>query len=90
MSNLIQAFRVYDVFSPKIRMGHSAEGGYIINEILTECTERLVSIGIGAEDSFEVDWFNKYKTVVEAYDGALGCSELCQAHKSMLMSAYFI
>lgn len=77
MANLIEALNVYNVFSPKIRIGNNADGGYIVNETLSEVTTKLISIGMGLEDSFERDWFKKYKTPIEAYDGTYPCQTLC-------------
>lgn len=78
MNNLIQSLTTYNVFSPKIKIGNpKSDGGYIINEAIADCTDRLVSLGIGLEDSFEIDWFERYKTPIEAYDGNYVCQNLC-------------
>jgi hypothetical protein len=77
MANLIEALNVYNVFSPKMRIGNNSDGGYIINETLSEVTTKLISIGMGLEDSFEREWFRRFKTPIEAYDGTYVCQTLC-------------
>ena len=32
--NLIKELKVYNVHSPKIRLGRNSDGGYIINELI--------------------------------------------------------
>lgn len=77
--NLIEALHVYDVKSPKLRIGNKMDGGYILNELITNRSRRLVSIGMGGEDSFERDWFARFgdRTKIEAYDGTYPCQTLC-------------
>lgn len=88
-SNLIELFKTYDVNSPKIRIGNPHDGGYVINELLAQHTKRLISIGMGTEDSFERDWLSRYPDKpIEAYDACCPCSDLCyknpeQVHKTI-------
>lgn len=81
MANLIEALNVYNVFSPKIRLGNNSDGGYIINEAISDVATKLISIGMGLEDSFERDWFRRYKMPIEAYDGTYVCQTLCSEFK---------
>jgi hypothetical protein len=81
MFNIIEALNVYNVFSPKVRLGNNSDGGYIINETIAEVATKLISVGMGLEDSFERDWFKRYKLPIEAYDGTCGCQTLCSEFK---------
>ena len=77
-SDLISALRVYNVHSNKLRIGHAYDGGYIVNDLIATNTKRLISIGIGTEDTFEVQWAEKFPTtIIEAYDGTYPCYNLC-------------
>jgi len=78
--NFLQALRTYDVGSPKLRIGNAHDGGYVINEIIAQHTKKLISVGMGMEDLFEQEWFSRYNTDIEAYDGTYPCNDLC--HKN--------
>jgi hypothetical protein len=89
MIELIKSLNVYNVFSPKVRVGTNADGGYVVNELLTSFTQRLISIGMGLEDTFEVEWFGKYNTFLEAYDGTYVCQTLCPKYSEFVNEKIF-
>jgi hypothetical protein len=89
MANIIETLNTYNVFSPKIRIGNNSDGGYVINESISHCTRRLISIGMGLEDSFERDWFSRYNTPIEAYDGSVTCQTLCDVHQNEINKKIF-
>ena len=78
--NIIEALRVYNVHSPKLRIGNERDGGYIVNELLTQHSKKLISVGMGGDDGFERDWFSKYQTPIEAYDGTYPCQGMCSVY----------
>jgi hypothetical protein len=91
--NLIQALHVYDVKSPKLRIGNTNDGGYILNELIVNNTKRLVSVGMGMEDTFERDWFFRFdkQTKIEAYDGTYPCQTLCtQFHEHVNKNIFYV
>lgn len=76
--DLMRAFRVHRTNSRKIRMGSEHDGGYVVNEAMIGASSRLVSLGIGQEDTFERDYIKiKPNSVVECYDGSCHCGLLC-------------
>lgn len=76
--SLLSALTVYNVNSNKLRIGNERDGGYIVNDIIVNNTNKLISVGIGGEDQFELEWANKYpNTHIEAYDGTYPCNNLC-------------
>ena len=78
MNNIISALNVFDVGSPKLRFGSNQDGGYVINQAIADATTRLISLGMGYEDSFERDWLKRGPaTLIEAYDGSVVCQALC-------------
>lgn len=87
--NIIQALRTYDVYSPKLRIGNKHDGGYIINELIAQNSTRLISIGMGSEDEFERDWFSKYHTYIEAYDGTYPCQHMCTEYRDYINKKIF-
>jgi hypothetical protein len=88
--NFINALNVYDVNSPKVRIGNKFDGGYIINEQIIRHTKKIISIGMGNEDSFEREWFSKYSTTyIEAYDGTYPCQTLCSEHAAYVNKNIF-
>jgi hypothetical protein len=61
-----------------MRIGNEHDGGYIINDLIVKNTKRLISVGIGGEDNFELQWAEKFPTTsIEAYDGTYPCNNLC-------------
>lgn len=90
-SNLIELLRTYDVKSPKIRIGNQErDGGYIINELLVNHTKKLISIGIGGEDSFECDWLSRFPDKpIELYDGCCPCSAVCRNNPEQVNKTIF-
>lgn len=76
--NFLSSLNVYNVNSDKVRIGNAHDGGYIINQKIINNTKRLISIGIGGEDNFEIQWAEKFPhTAIEAYDGTYPCNNLC-------------
>ena len=87
--NIIEALRVYNVYSPKIRIGNERDGGYIVNELITQHTQKLISVGMGGDDAFERDWFGKYQTSIEAYDGTYPCQSMCSMYSDYVNKKIF-
>lgn len=76
--SLLSSLTVYNVHSNKFRIGNKEDGGYIINDLILKNTKRLISIGIGREESFELEWAKKFPTtIIEVYDGTYPCNDLC-------------
>jgi hypothetical protein len=74
----MKSLAVYNVDSPKLRLGNEHDGGYILNELILANTKRLISVGIGGEDAFELQWAEQYpERYIEAYDGTYPCNNLC-------------
>jgi len=69
MERFIRAMAVYDVGSPKVRIGPLGDGGYVVNELLLEKSSHLITLGVGGDVAFEVDWLSRTKTTAELYDG---------------------
>jgi len=77
--DFVRSLRVYRLESRKIRVGSRHDGGYVINEALFSACSRLVSLGIGWDDTFEREWlWSKPECPVECYDGSCYCGELCR------------
>lgn len=87
--NIIEAFRTYNVNSPKLRIGNERDGGYIINELLAQHTKRLIAIGMGGDDGFERDWFSRYHTHIEMYDGTFPCQGMCSLYHEQVNKKIF-
>jgi len=87
--NIIEAFRTYNVNSPKLRIGNERDGGYIVNELLAQHTKRLIAIGMGGDDGFERDWFSRYHTEIEMYDGTYPCQGMCSLYHEQVNKKIF-
>lgn len=89
-SNLVDLLKTYNVNSPKIRLGNPHDGGYVINELIAQNTKKLISIGMGTEDSFERDWLARYPDKpIEAYDACCPCSDLCHKNPEQVNKTIF-
>jgi hypothetical protein len=86
MNNLIQTLTVYDVGIPKKRLGRKEDGGYVINELLLNKSKRLITLGYGNEDSFEIDWYEITNTPIDIYDGTCTCRTICDRYQNLLGS----
>lgn len=52
-----------------IRLGQDHDGGYIVSQSDVKKSDVLVSLGIGNDWSFEIDFINIKKVPIYAYDG---------------------
>jgi hypothetical protein len=86
MTSLAHSLVIYDVASPKIRLGCGSDGGYIINQALLENSNRLVTLGYGNEDSFEIDWYERTNTAIDIYDGTCTCGTICNRYPNLMGS----
>ena len=69
----------------KIRLGHKNDGGYVIYD-LDNNYDCLLSCGIGNDSSFELDFYNKYKTT----PGFLFDGTIVDIPKNFPIHYYFI
>jgi hypothetical protein len=53
---MIKELKLYDVKSPKIRLGNEWDGGYVLPELIVENSCSLFSYGVGTDISFEVNY----------------------------------
>lgn len=74
---LINKLTPKNVHSKKFRLGPNRDGGYVLNELLIENTKKLICMGYGGSDAFEMEWFSTYKTPIDIYDGTCGCLGIC-------------
>jgi hypothetical protein len=86
MRDIISALIPYDVDSPKIRLGHNQDGGYIVNDLLLTNASKLITFGYGNEDTFEIDWYEKTNTPIDIYDGTCVCGTICHKYPQLLGS----
>lgn len=88
--NLVKLLQPYNVNSPKLRIGKDNDGGYVVNELIVKNTKRLVCLGTGLEDSFEVDWMQKYPdTVLEMYTDYFPCNDVCHKNAEKINKTVF-
>lgn len=77
---LINKLTPKNVHSKKFRLGPNRDGGYVLNELLIENTKKLICMGYGGSDAFEMEWFATYKTPIDVYDGTCGCLGICNEY----------
>ena len=65
----INSLKVYDINSPLSRVGKDGDGGYCV--YLQDNYDILISAGIADDDSFEIEFTNKYNVNCIAYDGTI-------------------
>lgn len=83
---MIKELAVYNVGPAKLRLGKQSDGGYIINDRILSNSKKLITLGYGDEDSFEVDWFNRTKRYVDIYDGTCECGFICREYSHLVGS----
>lgn len=74
---LIEKLTPKNVHSNKFRLGPNRDGGYIINDLIAQHTKKLITIGYGNSEGFEVEWYEKYNTPIDIYDGTCDCDYIC-------------
>lgn len=92
--NIIQALNVYDVNSPKIRLGNPkdgrhdiiADGGYVINQTVLDNSHKLITLGYGGGAEFEMDWLERTSKPVDIYDGTCDCLDICEKYAHLMGS----
>ena len=86
----IDYLKVHNILSPKLRIGNNKDGGYVINEGIISNINRLISLGVGHDDSFEKHLLAiKPELVIECYDGNCDCKELCQDNPTLINKNIF-
>ncbi len=55
-----------------VRLGSKHDGGYIVTKNIIEHTDFLVSLGIGADWTFEADFYKRKGIPVHCYDHTIG------------------
>jgi hypothetical protein len=83
--DFLKVLSVYNVMSPKIRLGNfNGDGGYILNESILHSSNQLISLGSGGDYSFESAWIHhKPNSPIEIYDGTCGCYDFCTQHTNV-------
>lgn len=74
---LIKKLTPKNVHSNKFRLGPNRDGGYIINDLIVQYTKKLITFGYGNSEGFEVEWYEKYNTPIDIYDGTCDCDYIC-------------
>jgi hypothetical protein len=77
MLELINILTPKNVHSEKFRIGPLRDGGYVLNALLENSARKLISMGYGGSDAFEVEWYETYNTPIDIYDGTCGCLGIC-------------
>lgn len=65
---MIEQLKLYDVKSPKIRLGNQWDGGYVVPQLILDSSTALFSYGVGSDISFEIDYVRKTNKPSFSYD----------------------
>lgn len=65
---MLEQLKIYDVKSPKVRLGNEWDGGYVLPELMLNESKALFTYGVGNDVSFEVDYINKTNNNVYLFD----------------------
>ena len=65
---MIEQLKLYDVKSPKVRLGNEWDGGYVAPQIILDSSASLFSYGVGSDISFEIDYVRKTNKPSFSYD----------------------
>jgi hypothetical protein len=57
---MLKYFKVYNINSPKIRLGSQSDGGYVVPELILEKCTSLLTYGYGGDKSYEDAFIAKY------------------------------
>jgi hypothetical protein len=65
---MIEQLKLYDVKSPKVRLGNEWDGGYVVPQLILDSSAALFSYGVGSDISFEIDYVRKTNKPSFSYD----------------------
>lgn len=65
---MIEQLKLYDVKSPKVRLGNEWDGGYVAPQLILDSSTALFSYGVGSDISFEIDYVRKTNKPSFSYD----------------------
>ena len=46
---MIEQLKLYDIKSPKVRLGNEWDGGYVTSQLILDSSEALFSYGVGSD-----------------------------------------
>ena len=69
---MLECLKVYDINSPKIRLGVQRDGGYVIPELVLEKCTALFTYGVGGDTSYEAEFEHNYSKPIFMFDHTIG------------------
>lgn len=60
IENFLKEIKVYDCGLTKIRLGGPGDGGYVVLQELCEKTSQLITVGVGDDVKFELDFMKRF------------------------------
>jgi hypothetical protein len=60
IKKFLQEIKIYDTDLTKIRLGNCGDGGYVVLQELCHNTKKLITLGVGDDIGFEIDFLNKF------------------------------
>jgi len=69
---MLECLKVYNINSPKIRLGVEKDGGYVMPELVLEKCSALFTYGVGGDTSYEAEFEHKYDKPIYLFDHTIG------------------
>jgi hypothetical protein len=82
---MIELLKLYDIKSPKIRLGNDCDGGYVIPQILLDHSNALFSYGVGSDISFEIDFVKHSNKPSFSYDHTCNEPAIPDEYKNLMV-----
>lgn len=73
---MIEQLKIYDIKSPKIRLGNECDGGYVLPQMALDLSNGLFSYGVGSDISFEIDYVRKTNKPSFSFDHTVLCKSI--------------
>lgn len=61
IKNFLKELTIYDCDLTRIRLGGPGDGGYVVLQELCKTTKQLITVGVGDDIGFELDFLDKFK-----------------------------
>jgi hypothetical protein len=81
---MIEQLKLYDVKSPKLRLGNDADGGYVVTQEILNKSTALFSYGVGSDISFELDYVKKTNKSSFFYDHTVNSPEIPEKYSHLM------
>lgn len=81
---MIEQLKVYNIKSPKIRLGNQSDGGYVIPEVFLYESAAIFGYGVGTDIGFELDYTARTNKPSFLFDNTCNPPQIPEKYKELM------